>query len=121
MARDNTARKMYEEYCGNAGTISVMTFEEWENVRDAMNRRQSSKRRKERKRMALYFKRQRVFGFMIMAFGIIVALVGHFAGIVGLQYLGVGVGLFSLYPVFTKDMVLVDEYFLEYQDKINQY
>lgn len=121
MIRDNTTRKMYEEHCNGAGTISVMTFEEWEDVRDAMNNRQRSKRRKERRHMALYFKRQRTFGFMLMAFGIALALVGHFAEIVGLQYLGVGIGLFSLYPVFTKEMVLVDEYFLEYQDKINQY
>lgn len=120
MARDNTAKKMYEEYC-NGSTINVMTFEEWENVRDSMNNRQLNRKRKERKRMALYFKRQRLFGFSIMLFGIIVAIVGHYSNIIGLQYMGVGIGLLSLYPIFTKEMILVDEYFLEYQDKINQY
>lgn len=120
MTRDNTARKMYEEY-QKEDVINVMTFEEWERVRDVLNNRQLKKKRKERKRMALYFKRQRLFGFAIMAFGIITTIVGHCSDIVGLQYMGVGVGLLSLYPIFTKEMMLVDEYFLEYQDKLNQY
>ncbi len=121
MARDNTARNMYDKYCNSSDTINVMTFEEWEDVRESMSNRQLRKKRRERKRMAMYFKRQRAFGFSIMLFGIIVAIVGHFSNIVGLQYLGVGVGLLSLYPIFTKEMMLVDEYFLEYQDKLNQY
>ena len=113
----NTARKMYN----NDDVINVMTFDEWENVRESMSNRQLQKKRKERKKMALYFRRQRAFGCVIMAFAVVCMIIGKVSGVEELGALGIVAGIAALYVIMTKHMMYVNEYFLEHEDKINQY
>lgn len=100
--------------------INVMTFNEWEEINNAMKERDKNKRKKEYMRMARYFRRQRLYGGMIVAFGIICIITGHIAKIVNMECLGILVSLAGLYVTLTKQMMLVDEYFLEYEDRMNQ-
>lgn len=65
----------------NGNVISVMSFDEWENIRDAMNERELRKNQMERKKMAMYFRRQRLFGLCILLISVLIAIIGHISGV----------------------------------------
>lgn len=110
--RGNTARK--EDY----NTINVMTYADWCDLNDEIQKRGEKKRIIERKKRARYFEKQRRFGFMIIGFSSLMALGGRTFGIDGLCLMSVFVALAGLFTIFTKQMILVDEYYLDYQDRI---
>lgn len=105
----------------NAKIITFMSYNQWEDIKDGMNERRLRRIAKERRRKAMYFKRQHIAGAAIFIVGIICLMIGCRFDKMLLQYFGAPVGLAGLYLVLTKRMVLVDNYFLERQDKMNEY
>lgn len=101
--------------------ITVMTYDDYEDIRERMNARRSLRASKDRKKRAKYYSRQRLTGFLVLSIGISCMIAGCAIDVKILEYFGAAVGLFGLYMIFTKHMVLVDEYFLEKQDKFNEY
>lgn len=106
---------------GNPEILTYMSYDEWENIKDEMNVRRLSKLSKERKRMAIYFRKQHCLGAAIFLIGLVCLIVGCYIKNPILQYFGGIIGIAGLYLILTKQMVLVDNYFLERQDKINGY
>lgn len=94
----------------------VFTYDEWEAITEMMKERDRKKRKAENMRTAHYFQRQKIYGSMIALFGIVCIILGHLANIVNMEVFGILVGLAGLYVVMTKEMMLVDEYFLEYRN-----
>lgn len=105
----------------NPEIITYMSYNEWEDIKDEMNERRLRRIVKERRRRAMYFKRQHIAGAVIFIAGIICLMIGCGVDKMLLQCFGAVVGLAGLYLVLTKQMVLVDNYFLERQDKMNEY
>lgn len=97
-----------------------MSYDEWENINADIEKRRLSKRLRERRRKAGYYKRQRLMGAIIMLIGIICMIIGCIISQRVLQGFGVITGIVGLYTVMTKQMILVDNYYLEHQDKINE-
>lgn len=60
-------------------------------------------------------------GALVFSIGILCLVAGCAIEVQAMQYFGAIVGLVGLYVVFTKNMIQIDEYFLERQDKINEY
>lgn len=98
-----------------------LSYEEYENLKTQMNSRRTNRIRAERERKAKYFKKQRLFGALIMLAGIGCIVGGKFLEAMILQYFGVAVGVVGLYTMITPQMVLINKYYLERQDKMNQY
>lgn len=113
---NNAAGKMGYQYDKNI--VNVMTFEEWSEINDVMERRSRQKRKVARRVRANYYRRQRTFGGLIISFGTVTGTISYFTDIPALGVIGVCMALAGLYTLFTKQMILVDEYFLEQQDKL---
>lgn len=105
----------------NPEIITYMSYGEWENIKDEMNARRLSRLNKERRRKAVYFRKQHCTGALIFLIGLICLITGCSIDNSILQYFGGIIGIAGLYLVLTKQMVLVDNYYLERQDKINEY
>lgn len=101
--------------------ITYMSFDEWENINEDMEKRRDIKRLKERHRKARYFKRQRCLGAIIMLVGTICLISGSIITKTILQYFGLIIGFVGLYIMYTKQMIVVDGYYLECQDRINKF
>ena len=101
--------------------IVYMTYDEYEDVKSQMNERRQIRMRKDRERRARYYKRQRILGALIMLVGIICIIIGCFIHTNLLEIFGVLVGVVGLYIIVTPQMVLVDKYYLEIKDRLNQY
>lgn len=97
---------------------AVMSFDEFLAIQDKMQQRNNTRRTKDRKNRITYYKRQRIFGISIMAVGILILLLGFFIGSRVIQLFGTVVGLTGLYIMLTKQMILVDSYYLECQDRM---
>lgn len=104
----------------NQEIITYMSYGEWENINSDMENRKNTKRLRERRRKAGYYKRQRLMGAIIMLIGIICMVVSCIISQRVLQGFGVIVGIVGLYTIMTKQMILVDSYYLEHQDKVNE-
>ena len=109
-----------ENKMNNQDVITYMSYDEWENINENMRKRRLSKRLRERRRKAGYYKRQRLMGAIIMLIGIICMVISCIISQRVLQGFGVIVGIVGLYTVMTKQMILVDNYYLEHQDKVNE-
>ena len=101
--------------------ITVMTYDEYEDIRESMNARRKARANKERERRAKYYARQRIMGIAIFAAGIACLIAGIFMNAETIEYFGVFVGVVGLYVVVTKQMIFVDKYYLECQDRVNEY
>ena len=99
----------------------VMSYDDWEEIKEGMNSRRRAKAARERENRAKYYCRQRILGFLILAVGVICLLTGCMINQNIVQYFGAASGLVGLYVIMTKSMVLVDRYYLEFQDRINEY
>ena len=101
--------------------ITYMSYNEWENINEDMEKRRDIKRLKERHRKACYFRRQRCLGAIIMLVGIMCLISGSIITQRVLQYFGLITGFVGLYMMYTKQMIVVDGYYLECQDRINKF
>lgn len=96
-----------------------MTCNDWENTRRTMVTQHYQHVQNEWRRRAAYFRRQRSLGCIIFVVGAILILIGHLAQMNFLGYLGLTAGALGLYVIVAKHMLLVDEYYLECQSKMN--
>lgn len=101
--------------------VVVMTYDDYEDIREGMNRRAKTRRSADRANLAKYYGRQRFFGLAILLIGVVCLVVGCSIEAKMLEYFGFAIGLFGLYIAFTKNMVLVDQYYLERQDRLNEF
>lgn len=109
--RGSAAYKSYYE--DKEDTIRVMTYEEWEEVRETAERMMKRKQNKARKRMELYYKQQRIFGLYVCTIAVVFILMGYITNITTLMVLGDVFALSGLYTMFTRRMLLVNSYFIE--------
>lgn len=109
--RSSAAYKSYYE--DKEDTIRVMTYEEWEEVRETVERMMKRKQNKARKRMELYYKQQRIFGLYVCTIAVVFILMGYITNITTLMVLGDVFALSGLYTMFTRRMLLVNSYFIE--------
>lgn len=100
--------------------VMVMTYDDYEDIREGMNRRAKARRMVDRENMAKYYGRQRIFGLVILLVGVVCLVVGSNISKI-MEYFGAVVGLYGLYVSVTKHMVLKDSYYIERQDKFNEY
>lgn len=100
--------------------ITYMSYDEWNNINNDMEKRRLSKRFRERRRKAEYYKRQRFMGVIITLIGIICMVISCIISQMVLQAFGAVFGIVGLYTILTKQMILVDNYYLEHQDRINE-
>lgn len=100
---------------------TFMSFNEYENMREQLNEHRKRRIDKDRERRALYYRQQRLMGTIIMFVGIVCLITGCIIAANILEYFGIFVGLVGLYTILTRQMVLVNKYYLERQDKYNEY
>ena len=96
-----------------------LPYSDWESIN--RNRRGVSmqKMKAEREKRSKYYKHQRLFGLVLLVLAIIVLIVACANGYEILQGVGVVLALFGLYTMLTRQMILINEYYLECMDKIN--
>lgn len=109
-----------ENKMDNQEVITYMSYDEWAKINDGMKKQRLLKHLRERRRKAGYYKRQRLMGAIIMLIGIICMVISCIISQRTLQAFGVVFGIVGLYIILTKQMILVDNYYLEYQDRINE-
>ena len=100
------------------GIVTVMNYDEFANIQDKMEQRRNSRRAKERKNRATYFHRQRILGAVVGIIGIFFLILGCYIASNVMQIFGAAVGLVGLFILVTKQMIMVDSYFLECQDRM---
>ena len=103
---------------GDDGIVTVMSFDEFANIQDKMEQRRNIRREKDRKNRITYFHRQRIFGAIVGAIGIFFLILGSYIASEIMQIFGAAVGLVGLFILTTKQMIVVDSYFLECQDRM---
>lgn len=113
--------KTNNAYAGYADSITVMSFDEYEDIRDRMNERRKQRINKDRERRALYYRQQRLMGAIIMIVGIACLITGCCITAKILEYFGIFAAVVGLYIVVTPQMILVNKYYLERKDKLNEY
>lgn len=101
------------------GRNVYMTFNDWESIKRKRDTMSVQKLKQEREKRAAYFKRQRLFGLAILVVAIAVLIIACANTYEILQGVGAVVALLGLYTMLTRQMVLIDEYYLECMDKIN--
>lgn len=101
--------------------VTYMSYNEWEDINEDMEKRRNVKRLKEQHRKACYFRWQRCLGAIIMLVGIMCLISGSIITQRVLQYFGLITGFVGLYMMYTKQMIVVDGYYLECQDRINKF
>ena len=97
---------------------TVMSFDDFASIQDKMEQRRNNRRAKERKNRVTYFRRQRLLGAVCAAVGILFLLLGCYIDSQVMQVFGAAVGLAGLFIITTKQMILVDAYYLECQDRM---
>ena len=96
-----------------------LNYRDWDSIHRQQRNAYFQKMQYERTRRASYYKRQRSMGFMLLLVAMTVLIVACVNAFAVLQGVGVVVALFGLYTMLTRQMVLVDSYYLECMDKIN--
>lgn len=98
--------------------IRVMTYDDWETLNNNVIHSKRMNYIKANRRMALYYKRQRLMGYILIIIGLISVSIGNANSWDTLNILGIvtfGIGIFSL---FTKRMLYIDKYYLECHDRL---
>lgn len=90
-----------------------MNCEDWDNVRKTFAKNHVQEVMRERRRMDMYFRRQRFYGGAAFVAGAILIIVGYCLNMPMLRGLGMAAGLVGLYLMTTKAMIIMDEYYLE--------
>ncbi len=102
-------------------TITVMTYDEYEDIRERMNARRKVRVYKDRQNRVKYYSRQRFMGAMILLVGVSCLIAGCALHTDLMECFGAVIGLLGVYVIMTKNMVLIDQYYLERQDRFNEY
>lgn len=97
--------------------VTYMSFNDYEYVRANLNKKRLEKMQVQRKKEALYYKKQRLLGLVIMLVGIICLSLGCILWAKPMEYFGLIAGIAGLYVMFTPQMILIDRYYLERKDK----
>lgn len=105
----------------HASAPVLMTYDDYEYIRRSISAERNGRRARERERRMKYYRRQKLFGAVIMAVGAFFLGVGCGINENIVQYFGAGIGAVGLYTIITRRMILVDKYYLEYHDRINEY
>lgn len=113
-------------YNGNAAVKmprnqATMTYEEFEDIYNGFTARRRNRAAKDREKRMKYYRRQKLFGAVIMAVGGIFLGIGHVVEADVMEYFGAAVGFVGLYIIMTRQMVLVDKYYLEVHDRLNEF
>lgn len=96
-----------------------MDYEQWDKINSMI---QGSYRKRliyERKQREKYYAKQRRIGIKITLCGVIFAVVCYFSKVSVLSYIGVVLVCGGLYTAFTRNMIIVDDYYLDCQERIN--
>lgn len=96
-----------------------MTYDDWEGLNVSRRKNYLKKMQEERVKRALYYKRQRVFGFLILLVAIVILVIGVLLSKQFLQGVSIVITLIGFYIMLTRQMIFIDEYYLECMDKIN--
>lgn len=106
---------------GKTDFVTVMSYDDFAAIQDKMDQRRRKRRAKDRENKIIYFKHQRCLGAAILAIGSLIVGIGCGVDADRLQLFGAVVGVVGLYVMLTKQMILIDKYYLECQDRINDY
>lgn len=98
-----------------------MSFNDYEDMRDKFNERRKQRVHKDRERKAMYYSQQRIMGAIITLVGIICLIIGCAITANILEYFGLFISIIGIYTVFTRQMLLINKYYLECQDKYNEF
>lgn len=93
--------------------IQVMTYDQWEEKHKQKQKRAKRKRKNEMMKMQRYFLKQRLYGLLILLLGVAVGCIANLTAWDNLFWLGALIVLGGLYVLVTRQMVIVDGYFLE--------
>ena len=99
----------------------VMTYEEWEAVNARKRAEQNRRKKREYQKLQRYFLKQKLFGLSICCFGLVVAILANLINWYNLNALAVVAMVGGLYIMITREMLLVDDYFLEVEEREQQY
>lgn len=99
---------------------TYMTYADWDRTRRNIEASRAQAAREERFKRKMYFRRQRAVGAIVFSLGSLVVTAAHYLDIAPLLYLGFAAGLLGLYMIVAKHMILVDEYYLDCQSKLDQ-
>lgn len=102
-------------------SVLVMCYDDFEEIHDRVIQGRRNRAARDRENRAKYYSRQRVMGLVIALIGIICLIVGCNIGTEILESFGAIVGCFGIYVVVTKQMILVDKYYLEFMDRAYDY
>lgn len=102
----------------NNGIITFMSYDEFADIQEQMDARRKCRKAKERKNRAMYFHRQRIMGAAIGLVGIALLILGCYLDTRIMQAFGAFTGVFGLLIITTRQMVLVDSYYLECQERM---
>ena len=86
-----------------------MNCDDWDNLCKTFAKNHIQDILKERRRMDMYFRRQRFYGGVAFVVGAILIIVGYCLNMPGLV---------GLYLFITKAMVITDEYYFECQSRL---
>ena len=98
--------------------IQVMTYNDWEELSNDVKHQKRMNYIMANKRMAAYYKRQRLMGYILAVIGLIAVAVGCANEWGLLNTLGVFVLSIGVYCLFTKRMIYIDRYYFECQDRL---
>lgn len=98
--------------------IQVMTYNDWEQLNNDIKHQKRMNYIKANKRMAEYYKRQRIMGFIIIVIGLVAVVIGCANDWGILDTLGYIISGIGLYCLFTKRMIYIDKYYFECQDRL---
>lgn len=96
-----------------------MSYSDWNAINRYRRSAYIEKMERERQRRANYYKRQRAFGCVLLLIAFAMLLVASLNDFRVMQGVGAAVAGVGLYAVLTRQMVLIDKYYLECMDKIN--
>lgn len=112
--------------CGNTGVnnhnngiITFMSYNEFADLQEQMEARRKSRKAKERKNRAMYFHRQRILGAIVGLIGVALLIFGCYLNARIMQAFGAFTGVFGLLIMTTRQMILVDSYYLECQERMH--
>ena len=101
------------------GRNVFLSYNDWESINQNRRGVSAQKLKAEREKRASYYKKQRLFGFEILALAVFVLIVACVNAYEILQGVGIVMALLGVYTMLTKQMILINEYYLECMDKIN--
>lgn len=98
---------------------TMMSYDDWQDFSREQKRRALAHMEAEREKRAAYYARQRGFGVLLLTVALTALGFASAYGFAVMQGIGAVVALLAVYIMLTKQMVLIDSYYLECMDKIS--